>query len=486
MRNASADLHQSHDALVGVAARHADDPTVSSAVSDVRLWIPSGSDVSPATQNGTPHGRRRWLTKRRLRGLAGVLAVLLIGAGVLYWRANSGFVKTNNAQTNGDLAQISPRVSGNVLKVLVEEHQYVRAGTELVDIDPTDYRLALVQAEAQRTTALANEQAAAAGLAAQEQAFTAGLNTAQGTLRAAQPTVVQAEAQLVMNDQTTAAGITQAQKQVATAEANLRAAQAQFTTAQRTFDRDKALLTAGAIAAQQMDIDTSNLATATAQVQAAEDTVHQARAQLASAVAARQQVTVSRQAVAVNQGQVANAQGLVQQAQAQAAVTRQRAQELAAARSQVAAAEQAVRVAQVNLSRTVIYAPVDGWVTNKTVEPGQVVQPNQPLMAITIRGHLWVDANIKEFQLGGVRVGDPVAIHIDEFHGHVFHGHVGGIGKATGSAVALLPPDNATGNFIKVVQLVPVRIFFDFAPGEAQPAVGLSTEVAIDTRHPVR
>jgi len=198
------------------------------------------------------------------------------------------------------------------------------------------------------------------------------------------------------------------------------------------------------------------------------------------------QVTVSRQAVAVNQGQVANAQGQVQQAQAQAAVTRQRSHELAAARSQVAAAEQAVRVTQVNLSRTVIYAPVDGWATNKTVEPGQVVQPNQPLMAITIQGHLWVDANIKEFQVGGVRVGDPVAIHIDEFHGHVFHGHVGSIGKATGSAVALLPPDNATGNFIKVVQLVPVRLYFDFGPVETQPAIGLSAEVAIDTRHPVR
>jgi membrane fusion protein (multidrug efflux system) len=235
-----------------------------------------------------------------------------------------------------------------------------------------------------------------------------------------------------------------------------------------------------------MDIDTANLATATAQAQAAEDAVHQAQAQLASAIAARQQVEVSRQAVAVNQGQVANAQGQVQQAQAQAAVTRQRAQELAAAKAQVAAAEQAVRVAQVNLSRTVISAPVDGWVTNKTVEPGQVVQPNQPLMAIAIQGRLWVDANIKEFQLGGVRVGEPVAIRIDEFHGHPFHGHVGSMGKATGSAVALLPPDNATGNFIKVVQLVPVRIFFDFGPGETQPAVGLSAEVAIDTRHPER
>jgi membrane fusion protein, multidrug efflux system len=362
----------------------------------------------------------------------------------------------------------------------------VRAGTELVDLDPTDYRLALAQAEAQLTNAQANEKAAAAALTAQEQAFNAGLNAAQGTLRAARPTVAQAQAQLVMNDQTTAAGITQAQKQVATAEANLRAAQAQLTTSRRTYDRDKALLAAGAIAAQQVDIDTANLASATATVQADEDAVHQARAQLASAVAARQQVEVSRQAVAVNQGQVANAEGQVQQAQAQAAVVHQRAQELAATQAQVAAAEQAVRQAKVNLSRTIISAPVDGWVTNKTVEPGQVVQANQPLMAIAIQGHLWVDANIKEFKLGGVRVGQPVVIHIDQFRGHTFHGHVGSIGKATGSAIALLPPDNATGNFIKVVQLVPVRILFDLGPGESQPAIGLSAEIAIDTRHPGR
>ena len=463
-------------------ARRAGEQTATSVAPDVKLWIPPGSNVPPS-RNGTPSGPRRWLTETWLRRLGAITAILVIGAGILYWRANLGIVKTNNAQTNGYLSSISPRISGNVLRVLVEEHDFVRAGTELVDIDPTDYRLALAQVQAQLTTARATEQGAAAALAAQEQAFTAGLRIAQSTLRAARPTVAQAQAQLVLNDQTTAAGIAQAQKQVVTATANLRAAQAQLTTTQRINDRDTALLAAGAIAQQQMDIDAANLAGAKAAVQADQDAVYQAEAQLASAIASRQQVEVSRQAVAVNQGQVANAQGQVEQAEARAAVTRQRAQELAAARSQVAAAEQAVRIAQVNLSRTIIYAPVAGWVTNRTVEVGRVVQPNQPLMAITIVGRLWVDANIKEFQLGGVRVGDSVAIHIDEFYGHTFHGHVQSIGKATGSAVALLPPDNATGNFIKVVQLVPVRIYFNFAPGEAQPALGLSAEVEIDTRH---
>jgi membrane fusion protein, multidrug efflux system len=472
---------QSNTITAGANGRPAGEPSPTPAA-DVRLWVPPGRELPRPAENGTPPARpRRWL-----RRVGVVLTILVVGAGVLYWRANSGIVKTDNAQTNGDLSPISPRVGGTVLRVLVQEHQYVRAGTELVDLDPTDYRLTLAQAQAQLTNARANEKAAAAALAAQEQAFAAGLTTAQGTLRAARPTVAQAQAQVVMNDQTTAAGIAQAEKQVVTAEANLRAAQAQLTTTQRTYDRDKALLASGAIAAQQLDIDTANLASATAAVQADEDAVHQARAQLASAIAARQQVEVSRQAVAVNQGQVANAEGQVQQAQAQAAVVHQRAQELAASQAQVTAAEQAVRQAKVNLSRTIVSAAVDGWVTNKTVEPGQVVQANQPLMAIAIQGQLWVDANIKESKLGGVRVGQPVTIHIDQFRGHTFHGHVGSIGKATGSAIALLPPDNATGNFIKVVQLVPVRVYFDLGPGESQPAIGLSAEIAIDTRHPGR
>ena len=485
MDGTSGTERRSHPAPAGAIGTRADGPTTT-RVSDLHLWIPPGSNVPFQARNGTAALRPRRLTESRLRVLVAILAILVIGAGVLYWRTNIGIVKTNNAQTNGDLSPISPRISGNVLRVLVEEHDYVRAGTELVIIDPTDYRLALAQAQAQLTTARANEQAAAAALTAQEQVFSARLNVAEGTLRAARPTVAQAQAQLTMNDQTTAAGIAQAQKQVTTAQGNLRAAQAQLATTQRIYERNRYLLAAGAVAQQQIDIDTANLAAAAAAVQADQDAVHQAQAQLASAIASRQQVEVSRQAVAVNQGQVANAEGQVQQAQAQAAVVRQRAQDLAAAQAQVAAAEQTVRQARVNLSRTIIYAPVDGWVTNKTVEPGQVVQPNQPLMAITMQGRLWVDANIKEFRLGGVRVGDPVAMHIDEFRGHTFHGHVGSIGKATGSATALLPPDNATGNFIKVVQLVPVRIYFDFARGEGQPAVGLSAEVAIDTRYPRR
>jgi membrane fusion protein (multidrug efflux system) len=173
----------------------------------------------------------------------------------------------------------------------------------------------------------------------------------------------------------------------------------------------------------------------------------------------------------------------VQQAATGAALVRQRAQELAVAEAQVASAADAVESARVNLDRTLIRAPADGWVTNRTVQIGQVVQPNQPLLSIALAQRVWVVANIKETQVGAIRAGDPVRISIDAFPGRAFRGHVESIGAVTGSTTALLPPDNATGNFVKVVQLVPVRIAIDSAQSrEVRIPLGLSAEVAIDTR----
>jgi membrane fusion protein (multidrug efflux system) len=164
-------------------------------------------------------------------------------------------------------------------------------------------------------------------------------------------------------------------------------------------------------------------------------------------------------------------------------LVRQRSRELAVAEARVTAAAAAVEVARVNLSRTTIRAPADGWITNRTVEVGQVVQPNQPLLALTLAYRVWVVANIKEAQLAGIRIGNPVRITVDARPGRVFHGHVQSIQRATGSSTTLLPPDNATGNFVKVVQLVPVWIALDDnLDPDPLLAIGLSVEVTIDTR----
>ena len=460
---------------------------------------PTKTGLGPATtaegtRRATPSIRdeaARVHPRSRLRRLAlplgaGVVLLLLIAAAV-YWQANAGLVKTDNAQTAGDVAPISSRIPGTVVKVAITDNQYVTSGTVLVELDPTDYSLALDHAKAQLAAASAQVKAAEAALAAQEQQFSTSVRTARAALQATRPRLPQAQAQVTMDEQTTAAQIEQARARVTTARAAMQAAQTTLETAQRTLDRDRQLFTQGAIPAQQVDTDTAAYESAHAQSQAARDTLTQAEAMLASALAGRGQVTISRNAVEVNKGEISQAEAQLQQAEAGATLVRQRAQELAAARALEADAAGAVKTAEVNLSRTIITAPADGWVTNRTVEIGQVVQPNLPLLSLTLAHRVWVVANIKETQVGRIHVGDPVRITVDEFRGRVFRGHVESIGAATGSTTALLPPDNATGNFVKVVQLVPVYIALDpdTDPGP-QLQVGLSAEVAIDTRHRTR
>jgi membrane fusion protein (multidrug efflux system) len=450
---------------------------------------PSGGDGggkgagAAATRGLFPNPVPRWRTRRIALLATGLVTLLAAALGVAYWHANLGFIKTDNAQTAGDLAPVSPMIIGTVLRVLVVENQQVTDGAVLVELDPTDYRLALDHARAQLTAARAQAEAARAALAAQEQQFAASLNVAQAGLQASRPRLPQAQAQLSMQDQTTRSQVAQAQAQVTTAQANVQAAKTDLDTATRTIARDRELWTQGAIAAQQVDADTAAYQSALARYQAAQDGLRGALATLASAVAGRQQVTVASQAVEASRGEIAQSVAQVQQAATGAALVRQRAQELAVAEAQVASAADAVESASVNLDRTLIRAPADGWVTNRTVQIGQVVQPNQPLLSVALAQRVWVVANIKETQVGAVRAGDPVRITIDAFRGRVFRGHVESIGAATGSTTALLPPDNATGNFVKVVQLVPVRIAIDSAQSrEVRIPLGLSAEVAIDTR----
>src|SRR5579875_3442195 len=275
-----------------------------SSPADVRR--PSGDGTGPAAdlrpELETPLPSPPRLPRRGLRRLVlPVLVLVLVGAaaaGVWYWRENLGIVRTDNAQTAGDLAPVSSRVPGTVIRVDVTDNQFVRAGTVLVELDPTDYRLALDQAKAQLTAAQAQVQAARAAL----------------------------------------------------------------DLAQKTVDRDRLLYADGAIAAQQVESDTTQLAAAQARYQSAEDALREARADLAIAEASRHQVTIARETVAISQGQVARAQAELQQAEAGEALVRQRAHDLAVAEAQAAAAEAAVRTAEVNLARTRIVAPSDGWV----------------------------------------------------------------------------------------------------------------------------
>jgi membrane fusion protein (multidrug efflux system) len=447
--------------------------------------VPGGCGAEARTPGRQP--------SRRLLPLLAGAGILLLAIGVWWWRVNAGWVKTDNAQTAGDLYQISAQVSGIVASVPVHQDQYVKARTVLVTLDPTPFRVALAQARMQLAQAQAQAEAARAALAAQEQTTATNISAAQAALAATTPTVTQAEATLKQQAATNTQNIVTSQQQVALARAKLRSVEAQLAVARQTVARDKTLVREGAIAAQQLDLDTSAEQAAEAQVQDARSALASAEAALTANVAGTQGVIAARQQVIVNRQQVAHAAAMVGQAEAGEAVVQQDAKQLAAAKAQAGATAQAVRNARLNLGYTVIRAPADGWVvswvTGPTVTVGQVVAPNLPLMWVTGR-HVWVMANIKETQLGGVRVGDPVRITVDVLRGRVFQGHVASLGSASGSTTALLPPDNATGNFVKVVQLVPVRIEFDHDPpfrdGVQVPQipVGVSAEVAIDTRRP--
>lgn len=425
--------------------------------------------------------------RRSRRGIALPIAaavVLLVAAAAFaYWRSNLGLVKTDNAQTMGDVAPVASQITGTIVKLDVTDNQFVHSGQVLIELDPTDYRLALGSAQANLASAKAQVNAAQAALTAQQQEYTTGLSVAQGALQATTPKLPEAQAQLDMDRQSTAAAVSQAQDQINTAQANVASTRAAYETAQKTLARDKDLLAQGAIAQAQVDADTAAYQAAQSAYLAAQAALRQAQAALATAEANRAQVAVAEQNVSVNKGEIAQAQGTLAQAQSGSTLVQQKAQMLAAAQAQAAQAAQAVTSAQVNLDRTLIRAPASGWITNRTAEVGQVVQPNEPLLSVTLANDVWVVANLKETQLGNVQVGNPVRITVDAFRGKVFHGHVQSVGAATGSTVALLPPDNATGNFVKVVQLVPVKITLDPGtdPGRLLQ-VGLSAEVAIDTR----
>ncbi len=457
-------------------------PTIAA---DAEKTRPTGSgrdgDI-PAPEPQTPPATRR--SRRSLAlPVAALVVLIILAAAFAYWRSNLGIVKTDNAQTTGDVAPVAALITGTIVKLDITDNQLVRAGQVLVQIDPTDYRLALGSARANLAAAQAQVNAGQAALNAQQEEYSTGLSVARGALQATTPKLPQAQAQLNMERQQTAAAVSQAQEQVTTAQANIASTKANADAAQKTLARDHQLLSEGAIAQAQVDADNAAYETAQAAYLSAQDALRQAQSALVSAKANLQQVTIAEQNITVNQGEIAQARGTLAQAEAGNTLVQQKAQMLAQAQAQAAQAAQAVTTAQVNLDRTLIRAPADGWVTNRTAELGMVVQPNEPLLSVTIAHDIWVVANLKETQLSNVQVGNPVRITVDAFRGRVFQGHVQSLGAATGSSVALLPPDNATGNFVKVVQLVPVKITLvqGTDPGRLLQ-VGLSCEVAIDTR----
>ncbi len=366
--------------------------------------------------------------KKRVKFLVGGVLLVLVVASIVLWRHYASWESTEDAQVDGHVNRISARISGHVIKVKVEDNQYVEAGTVLVEIDPTDYQVAVESAKA----ALANDRATAQ--ASQVNVPITSVNTSSN-LRTAAADVASSQA-----------GVAAAGSQLDAAQAQLRQAEANNKKAQDDLARYAQLVIKQEISQQQYDQADSAAKAAAAAVDAAR----------ATAACAQQQVAQAQSRLAQAQAAEDNART----GPRQVAVTRSRA---AAAEALAEKSRSALKQAELNLQYTAITAPVSGIVSRKSVEVGQNVQPGQELLSVVPLDDIWVTANFKETQLRHMKPGQPVKIYVDAY-GRDYDGTVENIAGGTGAIFSLLPPENATGNYVKVVQRLPVRI--RFKPGQ--------------------
>lgn len=384
-----------------------------------------------------PSPRKRPI--KLILAVAGVGAIAAGAFGFHWWQYASSHEETDNATVAGHIHQISARVPGTVQKILIDDNQQVKAGQPLVVLDPRDYQIKLQQAQAELAAAQQKANSAQINIALSSKTAEATTTQSQGDLGKAQAAIAQAQAQVAEAE----AGVPQAQAQLEEAKANLQKNQADY-------NRYTDLYNEGAISAQQRDTALQGYKVALAQERAGEETVRQAQAKVAQ----------SQQAVATAQSSLTASQGGLQQAEAKGIQTKVSQSDFGTAKAAIAQAQVALRNAQLQLSYTTIQAPTDGRIGRKTVEVGQQIQAGTPLMAL-VGNTYWITANFKETQLEAMRPGQPVEIKLDSFPHKTFTGHVDSLSPASGAEFALLPPDNATGNFTKVVQRVPVKIVFD-------------------------
>lgn len=371
------------------------------------------------------HPQAKWI-------IAALVIVLLVG-GFFIWRYYAVRESTDDAQIDGHINPISPRITGTVLNVLHDDNEVVQAGTLLVELDPKDYQVAVDRARADLANAQANAVAANVGVPL---------------------TQTTSSSQLLAAD----AGVKSAQRDTEMARAKLNDAQAMYAKTSADLKRMEQLIAKDEVSRQQYDAAVAANSSAKANVEAATAAIASAESRAAQ-----------------SQAQAEAARTVPEQLK----VTRARA---GAASAEVQRAVSALAQAELNLQYTKIVAPVTGVLSKRSVEPGQTVQAGQPLFSIVNLDDIWTTANFKETQLRDMKVGQPAKIKVDAY-GKEFSGTVESIGGATGARFSLLPPENATGNYVKVVQRIPVRIRFDKGQDpNHQLRPGMSVEPVVYTK----
>lgn len=403
--------------------------------------------AAPAIEESVVEEQTGGGRKRYFGIAAGIVAVILVLIwGIPYLNYARSHQSTDDARVDASVVQVTSKINERINSILVDTDQRVRKGQTLVVLDSITEKAAVDQARANLQYAMESQSA--------------GVTQGVGGVSQAQAQVQSAAAQVPEAQ----AGVAAAQAQVQQARAALPGAHQAVVDAQANLNRTQSLVGTGDVARAQLDSAKAQYEQAVSQYNAAQQAVGVAEANVA---AAQQKVGTAQAGVSAAQGGVTTAQGKLNQAQAPAQVAAQRA---------------ALDIAQQNLRYTKIVSPIDGFVGEKNVETGQTVQPGNALMTL-VPDRVFITANYKETQVGAMRPGQPVDIKVDAYKGVTFHGKVDSINPASQNTYALVPSQNATGNFVKVTQRIPVKIVFDrdtdFTKYPMRPGMSVVTSVAV-------
>lgn len=445
-------------------------------------------EVEPET-TGTPEETASKKGRKRPFYIAGGILLIAAVAGLIYWIYVRQFEYTDDAFVDGEVVQISPKISAYVAKVFVRENQFVKKGELLVELNAADLEARLEQAKSQlhaaqalrqrsqAQTALTRKTTGATTVQALSNVETARNNVAESglTAEAKRSEIRQAESAV----KTARANLAQVQTQIPQAESNLR-------LAQNEYDRNLSLFNFGSVSRQSLEQAENALQRSKAELNSAKNQIAAAEARIEEAEArvttAQNNYKQSLARIESSQSAVDESLGRLKDADASPERIAVDQSEIGTAQAGIEQAEAAVRGAELELSYTKIYAPEDGFVTRKNVQEGQLVQPGAALMAIS-QTDVWIVANFKETQLEHMKIGQPVDVKIDAFPGRTFRGRIESFQAGTGSAFSVLPAENASGNFVKVVQRVPVKIVFDEKPENVHLLVpGMSVQPRVKIR----
>jgi membrane fusion protein (multidrug efflux system) len=415
------------------------------AVLDEDTDTANGADEDSSIRAGTSGAGAKARPRTRTWLVATVGALSVAGAAGWYV-AHRGLESTDDAQIDADVVSIPSRTSAAIAKIYFTENQHVKAGDLLAELDAAPAQARLAQAEANLAAAIASADVADADAHVEATNARANKSAAQASLSGA------------------ASAATATHDQIAEAEAQVASAQAHFEQAHSDLDRAQRLADSGAIAKASLEQETTAFTAANA-------SLAQAKAHLGSLRTSTTQAVSRVDEANAKVRQTTDVDVFITQAEARAR----------AAHAQVATLQAARDLAALEVSYTRIVAPEDGYVSKKTIEVGQMVSPSQPIVQL-VPEHTWVTGNFKETQLATMKAGQRARVSVDAYPGVTLDGEVESFSAATGARFSLLPPDNASGNYTKIVQRVPVRIHVQHAPGNVVLRPGMSVELTVDTR----